>query len=288
MDMLVPFIYERGIYMFMRKTTEIPISSIKTNREQPRKNFNREQLMELRDSIKEFGVLQPLIVKKCDTGSFLLIAGERRLRAASMAGLEKVPAVIKEASEEEAGLIALVENIQRENLGYIEEARAYRRMMEKYGISQTQLSERLGKNQSTISNKLRILSLPEDIQELLVENKLTERHARALLKVDSDEIRRVIIDKVVKHGFNVKQTEKLVEEYFAKKAAHEKDKNKIRHISYKLYLNTLKKAFRDMELNKKGASFEEEDMGGALKVTIIIPKEEELREGEGFLAAEGY
>lgn len=274
--------------MFIKKTTEIPISCIKTNSGQPRKNFDTEPLMELRDSIKEFGVLQPLIVKKNESGEYLLIAGERRLRAASMAGLEKVPAVIKDASEEEAGLIALVENIQRENLGYIEEARAYRRMMEKYGISQTQLSERLGKNQSTISNKIRILNLPEDIQELLVENKLTERHARALLKVDDDHVRRIIIEKVIRHGFNVKQTEKLVEEYFTKTEDCEKEKHKIRHISYKLYLNTLKKTFNDMELKRKGASFREEDMGAALKVTIIIPKEEEGRECEKFFKAEGY
>ena len=156
--------------MFARKTTEIPINLIKANKQQPRQIFREEQLIELRDSIKEFGVLQPLILKRRAEGDYLLIAGERRLRAAAMAGLDRVPAIIKEASEEEVSLIALVENIQRENLGYIEEARAYKSIMEKYGINQLELSEKLGKNQSTISNKIRILSLPEDIQEILVEN----------------------------------------------------------------------------------------------------------------------
>lgn len=259
--------------MFIRKTTEIPIDMIRTNQEQPRKSFGQQQLMELRDSIREYGILQPLILRKEQGGEFLLIAGERRLRAAALAGLDKVPAIIKEATEEEIGLIALVENIQRENLGYIEEAKAYRQLMEKYGINQSSLAERLGKNQSTISNKIRILSLPEDIQLMLADHKLTERHARALLKVEDDGDRRLIIDKVIKHGFNVRQTEKLVEEYNSGKAAKERDRNKIRHISYKLYLNTLRKAFTDMDLHERGATFEQKDEGDNLKITIIIPKD---------------
>ena len=258
--------------MFIRKATEVPIELIRTDKHQPRQSFGEQQLKELRDSIREYGILQPLILRREASGQFLLIAGERRLRAAVMAGLEKVPAIIKDASEEEIGFIALVENIQRENLGYIEEAKAYRRLMEKYGINQASLAERLGKNQSTISNKLRILNLPEDIQTMLVEHKLTERHARALLKVDDDGERRLIVDKVIKHGFNVRQTEKLVEEYLAGKEVKERERNKIRHISYKLYLNTLKKAFADMDLQNKGATFEQVDEGEAVKVTIVIPK----------------
>ena len=257
----------------IKKTMEVPVELIKANSEQPRKNFAEEQLIELRDSIKEFGVLQPLILKREVNGDYLLIAGERRLRAAMMAGLDRVPAVIKDASDEEVSLIALVENIQRENLGYIEEAKAYRNIMEKYGMSQLALSEKLGKNQSTISNKIRLLSLPKDIQDILVENKLTERHARALLKIEDDQMRRVVIGKVLKHGFNVKQTEKLVDDYIAQQESQERERNKICHISYKLYINTLKRAFNDMELNEKGATFVQEDMGNDLRITIMIPKE---------------
>ncbi|MEE0772797.1 MAG: ParB/RepB/Spo0J family partition protein [Anaerovoracaceae bacterium] len=258
--------------MFIRKAMEIPVDMIRTNGNQPRQSFGEQQLIELRDSIREYGILQPLILKRESGGEFLLIAGERRLRAAVMAGLDKVPAIIKEATEEEIELIALVENIQRENLGYIEEAKAYQRLMEKHGINQSLLAEKLGKNQSTISNKIRILSLPEDIQNMLVSNKLTERHARALLKVDDDSERRIIIGKVIKHGFNVRQTEKLVDEYITGKAIRDRERNKIRHISYKLYLNTLRKAFNDMELNEKGATFEQEDEGDNLRITITIPK----------------
>ena len=258
--------------MFIRKTIEIPVDMITANEQQPRQNFSEEQLIELRDSIKEFGILQPLLLKRESSGGYSLIAGERRLRAAVMAGLEKVPAIIKEATDKEIGLIALVENIQRENLGYIEEARAYKRLMETYDLNQIALAEKLGKNQSTISNKIRILNLPEDIQEVLVKNKLTERHARALLKVEDDRYRRLIIDKVVKHGFNVRQTEKLVEEYLAGKEYQERQRNKIRHISYKLYLNTFKKTFNDLDIIKKGATFSQEDEGENLKITITIPK----------------
>lgn len=273
MDKLIILKQEGGGIMFVRKTTEIPVSMIRTNKQQPRQIFGEEQLIELRDSIKEFGILQPLILKKQSDGEYLLIAGERRLRAAAMAGLDRVPAIIRDADEEEINLIALVENIQRENLGYIEEAKAYKNIMEKYDMSQMELSEKLGKNQSTISNKIRILTLPEDIQEMLAENRLTERHARALLKIEDNRIRKVILDKVIKHGFNVKQTEKLVEDYLTQKEQQERDINKVRHISYKLYLNTLRRTFNDMELNKKGATFRQEDVGSSLKITITIPKE---------------
>ena len=273
MDKLVILKQEGGGIMFVRKTTEIPVSMIRTNKQQPRQIFGEEQLIELRDSIKEFGILQPLILKKQSDGEYLLIAGERRLRAAAMAGLDRVPAIIRDADDEEINLIALVENIQRENLGYIEEAKAYKNIMEKYDMSQMELSEKLGKNQSTISNKIRILTLPEEIQEMLAENRLTERHARALLKIEDNRIRKVILDKVIKHGFNVKQTEKLVEDYLTQKEQQERDINKVRHISYKLYLNTLRRTFNDMELNKKGATFRQEDVGNSLKITITIPKE---------------
>lgn len=257
--------------MFIKKPAEISVNLIKANTQQPRNIFAQEQLIELRDSIREFGILQPLILKKESNGEYMLIAGERRLRAAKMAGLDKVPAIIREASEEEAGMIALVENIQRENLGYIEEAKAYKHLMEKYNINQMELAERIGKNQSTISNKIRILNLPEDIQNMLIANKLTERHARALLKIDDDIARRVIIEKIIRHNFNVKQTEKLVEEYSARKEEKEREQRRIQHISYKLYLNTLRKTFNDMSLEDKGATFYQEVNDDNLKVIITIP-----------------
>lgn len=263
--------------MLRRKISEVPVEQIRANRQQPRKHFEEEQLAELRDSICQFGILQPLILRREDDGTYMIIAGERRFRAAVMAGLARVPALVREASEEEAGMIALVENIQRENLGYIEEARAYQALMEAYQIPQQELARRLGKNQSTISNKIRILSLPEDIQKLLVEHRLTERHARALLKLDDDEMRRQVIEKVIRHHFNVRQTEKLVEECLMRREKLEREKKKVMRISCKLYINTLKKAFNEMDLLSKGATFRQEDAGESYVVKITIPKTPEER-----------
>lgn len=262
--------------MLRRKISEVLVEQIHANRQQPRKHFEEEQLAELRDSICQFGILQPLILRREDDGTYMILAGERRFRAAVMAGLSKVPALVREASEEEAGMIALVENIQRENLGYIEEAKAYQALMEAYQIPQQELARRLGKNQSTISNKIRILNLPEDIQRLLVEHRLTERHARALLKLD-DDMRRQVIEKVIRHQFNVRQTEKLVEECLMRREKMEREKNKVMRISCKLYINTLKKAFNEMDLLSKGATFRQEDTGESYVVKITIPKTPEER-----------
>lgn len=263
--------------MLRRKISEVLVEQIHANRQQPRKHFEEEQLAELRDSICQFGILQPLILRREDDGTYMILAGERRFRAAVMAGLSRVPALVREASEEEAGMIALVENIQRENLGYIEEAKAYQALMEAYQIPQQELARRLGKNQSTISNKIRILNLPEDIQRLLVEHRLTERHARALLKLDDDDMRRQVIEKVIRHQFNVRQTEKLVEECLMRREKMEREKNKVLRISCKLYINTLKKAFNEMDLLSKGATFRQEDTGESYVVKITIPKTPEER-----------
>lgn len=263
--------------MLRRKISEVLVEQIHANRQQPRKHFEEEQLAELRDSICQFGILQPLILRREDDGTYMILAGERRFRAAVMAGLSRVPALVREASEEEAGMIALVENIQRENLGYIEEAKAYQALMEAYQIPQQELARRLGKNQSTISNKIRILNLPEDIQRLLVEHRLTERHARTLLKLDDDDMRRQVIEKVIRHQFNVRQTEKLVEECLMRREKMEREKNKVMRISCKLYINTLKKAFNEMDLLSKGATFRQEDTGESYVVKITIPKTPEER-----------
>ena len=158
--------------MLQRKSVELPISSIRANPEQPRKHFAEEELNDLKNSIAEYGVLQPIIVKKDKTGFFFLIAGERRLRAAKLAGLTKIPALIKDFDDKDTALIAVVENVQRENLSYIEEAYAYRKLIDDFGLTQGELSDKIGKRQSTISNKLRILTLPPEIQEKLIEAKL--------------------------------------------------------------------------------------------------------------------
>lgn len=267
---------ERRVNMFLRKADqmEIPLELISTNPDQPRKSFEDKELMELCDSIKEFGVIQPIIVKRNGKGVYILIAGERRLRAAALAGLKRIPAIIRDADEKDSALLALVENIQRENLNYIEEAAAYKHLMDDYGLTQTEIARRVGKQQSTISNKIRILSLPTDIQQVLAENQLTERHARALLKVEDNNIRKQILDRVIAHNLNVKQTEKLIMDVLTKHEEERRRGDKLRFINYRIYINTIKKAFNSISEVEKGAKYYQEDKGDYFEVRIVIPKKE--------------
>lgn len=250
---------------------ELQIMQIEPNPDQPRKQFSEQELLELCNSIREFGVIQPIIVKRLE-GKYHLIAGERRLRAAAMAGLEKIPAIVREADEKDSALIALVENVQRENLNFIEEAIAYKSLMEEYGLTQAEIAKRVGKQQSTISNKIRLLALPENIRGPLLSNQLTERHARALLKVADDDHRKQLLDKIIHHNLNVKQSEKLIDDFLTKTEEEKRKSDKLKYINYKIYINTLKKAFTVIHEAEANALYYQEDKGDHLEVRIIIPK----------------
>ena len=172
---------------------QIPIEKIRSNPYQPRRYFQRAALEELSASIREYGILQPLTVRKMSGGSYELVAGERRLRAAELAGLETVPCLLVQVNEYDSAMLALLENIQRQNLSFLEEAEGYRNLMEDYGLTQEELASKLSKSQSFIANKLRILKLEDPLKRLLVENNFTERHARALLKLPDEETRTVVL-----------------------------------------------------------------------------------------------
>jgi superfamily II DNA/RNA helicase len=176
--------------------------------------------------------------------------------------------------EEEAALIALVENVQRENLNFIEEARAYKKLMDEFHLTQSEIALKVGKQQSTISNKIRILSLPEDIQEVLTANKLTERHGRALLRIAAESDRKKIINRIVKNNLNVKQSEKLIDEFLAGLEEQRRKKNKINYISYKIYVNTIRKSFAQIKEMEEGAVLSQEDKGDFLELKITIPKKD--------------
>lgn len=250
----------------------LPIESIVPNPDQPRKQFSLRELDELCDSIRALGVIQPLIVKKADKDSYILIAGERRLRAAARAGLKTVPAIVREATVQESALIAVIENVQREDLSFIEEAKAYRRLIDEHGFTQTEVAKKVGKRQSTISNKLRILTLPKDIQDVLTENQLTERHARALLKIEDDDIRRSVIQKIIKNNLNVTQSEKFISDILHKHDAAKITRERISFINYKLYINTIKKAFACISESEKEAKFFQEEKDDFVELRIMIPK----------------
>lgn len=250
---------------------EVAVESIKPNPDQPRKQFEQAELDELRESIREFGIIQPLIVKK-EGDFYILIAGERRLRAASSLGLAKVPVIVREATVRESALIALIENVQRENLSYIEEAQAYRRLISEHGLTQTEVAKKVGKRQSTISNKLRLLSLPQEIQTILAENRLSERHARALLRIEDDAVRKQVIEKIVKYNLNVTQTEKLVSDILSKEERKKLTGERVKFINYKLYINTIKKAFMTIQEAEQEAKYFQEDKGDSIELKIVIPK----------------
>ena len=187
----------------------VKISKIEPNREQPRKTFAEKELQELAESIKQFGVLQPLLVKK--NGEYYeIIAGERRWRAAKLAGLKEVPVIIREYTEKEIVEIALIENIQRENLNPIEEAVAYSRLMTEFNMKQEELAERVSKNRSTISNAMRLLKLGSKIQDMLIEGKLSAGHARALIDIEDAEVQYKIALRIEEEQLSVRDVEKLV------------------------------------------------------------------------------
>ncbi|MBZ2175691.1 nucleoid occlusion protein [Schnuerera sp. xch1] len=253
----------------------IPIESIRPNPYQPRKDFNKKSLEELSQSIKAFGLIQPISVRKMQNDSYELIAGERRLRASELADLKEIPAIVVEYRDNESAMLALIENLQREDLNFIEEAEGYHNLIKDHGFTQQQLAKKIGKSQSTIANKLRILKLPDDIKKDLLENNLTERHGRALLKLPDYEFKRNLLDKVIQEDLNVKKTEKLVNDILDELTKEDKveEKPNIRGlISTKIYVNTIKKAFNAIKDSGIDAKYKEKDKGEYLEVVIHIPK----------------
>ena len=191
---------------------EIRIDDIKPNPNQPRRSFDEETLMELAASIKELGVVQPLSVRDMGDGTYQIIAGERRWRAAGIAGLNSVPAYVRRASDSEVTEMALIENIQREDLNAIEVALAFRNLIDTYSLTQEQLSERLGKKRATIANHLRLLKLPAEIQLGLRDHKLDMGHARALLSVENPKQQLKLYNLILKEGLSVRKVEELAKE----------------------------------------------------------------------------
>ena len=187
----------------------VKISKVEPNREQPRKSFDEDALQELADSIKQFGILQPLIVKKKDD-YYEIVAGERRWRAAKIAGLKEVPVILKEFNEQEIVEISLIENIQRENLNPIEEAVAFKRLMEDFSLKQDEIVERVSKSRTAVTNSMRLLKLDKRVQQMVVDEMISTGHARALLSLENDELQYTVAQKIFDEKLSVRETEKLV------------------------------------------------------------------------------
>ncbi|MFW5980192.1 MAG: nucleoid occlusion protein [Halanaerobiales bacterium] len=267
--MKLPFIKDKS----KEKVQYISIDKIHTNPYQPRNNFDSNSIMELAESIKNFGIIQPLTVRKRNESEYDLIAGERRLKAAKYLDFDKVPVIIKEFNNQEMAEIALVENLQREDLDYIEEAHAYQQIIDKFSLTQKELAEKIGKSQSTVANKLRILKLPVEIQEEIKTPEISERHARALLQLTDKSQQKEVIEKIKEKELTVRETEKLIESIIAKNEEREEQVVTTVYKDLRVFTNTLNKSIKEMKeagLEVKVNKKKKEDY---IEYNIVLPRE---------------
>ena len=269
----------RNLRMREREVARIPIDSIRPNPYQPRRVFSQEALEELCASIKQYGLLQPISVRKTGNDTFELIAGERRLRASKMAGMKYIDAIIFSTYEQDSAVIAMMENLQRENLHYMEEAEGYQNLIRDHGLSQDELARRLGKNQSTIANKMRILKLPMPVKRMLLQYNLTERHARALLRLHDEEAQIKVIQIIVAQGLNVKATEDLVERTISRMygiAEEEESEKKPSRISgfvrdTRLFVNSIRTIVQQMTDAGLAQRFDASEQENGVDIHIWVP-----------------
>ena len=261
------------------KVLMVSTIQIRPNKTQPRRNFDEEEMKSLSRSIVENGILQPLVVRRINSTEFELIAGERRLRAAIMAGLSKVPCVIHKCSDKESALLALIENLQRSDLNMFEEGRGIARLIRKYGLTQEQAAIKLGKKQSTIANKLRLLRLSFEEQEWILSANLSERHARALLRIRDEDLRREVLSRIITENLSVGASEALVTDVLIKKEPDEPPKKGERKVVVKdvrIFVNTINKAVDTMRLSGINAISRRSETEDYIEYTVKIPKAMEI------------
>ena len=247
----------------------VKIAQVEPSRKQPRKQFDEDALLELAESIKQFGVLQPLLVQKKDD-YYEIIAGERRWRASKLAGVKDIPVMVKDFSDQEAVEISLIENIQRENLNPIEEAAAYKRLMEEFHLKQDTIAERVSKSRTAVTNSMRLLKLDERVQQMLIDEMLTTGHARALLAIEDRELQHSAAVKVFDEKLSVRETEKLVKEILN---PHEKEKEKEKDRAQDLVYEQLEEKIKGIIGSKVAIRRRSKDKG---RIEIAYYSQEEL------------
>jgi ParB family chromosome partitioning protein len=251
---------------------KIPIDDIVPNRYQPRTVFDEEKIEELSRTIHIHGIIQPIVVRRFETGQYEIIAGERRWRAMKKLGWNEVPAIIKNMSDTETASIALIENLQREELSPIEEAIAYGRLLELHNLTQEALAQRLGKGQSTVANKLRLLKLPQPIQDALLNKVITERHARSLIPLKDPEKQVQLLEEIIEKNLNVKQTEDRVVKILEQKEQKPKPKRKAFSKDIRIAVNTIRQSLSMVSDSGINLNSEEEEFDEFYQFTIRIPK----------------
>ena len=252
-------------YMETGRVVFLPARAIRPNPAQPRKIFREEALSELAESIRQHGILQPLSVRRVGT-SYELIAGERRWRAAQQAGLTEIPCIVMTMDEKESGMAAMIENLQRQDLDFVEEANGIANLMEKWGMSQEQAARLLGKSQSAVANKLRLLKHSQPVLNALRAHNLTERHARALLKLPTEPEKMAAIAVIARMGLSVARTERYIESLLEGKARKE-DK-----VDLGAFLNNLNQTLQKIQLSGIPAISERRETDRQIVLTITIPK----------------
>ena len=267
----MPVLYSRGLLESTRVTMLSP-DVISPNPDQPRRYFDPDGLYELAESIRVHGILQPLSVRRKGGGRYELIAGERRLRAAMICGLEQVPCLVLEVSRESSCLLSLIENLQRRDLDFWEEAKALERLTTVYGLSQEEAAAKVGKSQSAVANKLRLLRLPQEVLALLRKHGFTERHARALLRLPTPEAQAAGAALLGKEGGTVARTEKYVEEVLRNQTKGKKTRPPLLIRDVRFFLNSLDHSLAVMRSAGVAAQCQRKEEGEDLLLTIRIPK----------------
>lgn len=252
-----------------RQIVYIETSSILPNPNQPRKHFDNAQLLELAQSISENGILQPITVRYNSFGQPELVSGERRLRASKIVGLEKVPCIVVEMRDDRSAVFALLENIQREDLNFFEEAEGIETLIKVYGFTQEMCALKLGKAQSTLSNKLRLLKIDPAMRRMIIDNGLTERHARALLKLESDSLRSRALHRIIENNLNVSQSERLIAEMTSGQCSFRQHIRIVKDV--RIFLNTINNAVDVMRKSGIDAAAESFVKDGYVEYLIKIP-----------------
>ncbi len=260
-----------------KNITYLSIDSVRPNPYQPRKQFAKGALEELCESIQQYGVIQPINVRKITNNNYELVAGERRLRAAIMAGLKEIPAIVININDNDSAVLALIENLQREDLNYLEEAEGYNNLITEHGFTQEELAQKIGKSQSTVANKIRLLRLSPLVKKILSDNNLTERHARALLKLHDEQLQLKVLKYVCEKGLNVKKTEELIDKvidrYLGRGKEKPSDKKYTKAIKdIRIFVNTIRQAIELMKKSGVNAKAAQIDRGEYIEFIVRIPK----------------
>lgn len=256
-----------------RELRSISLDCIHPNPYQPRKMFSSEEIYNLSRSIKEFGLIQPITVRRSGLGTYELIAGERRYRACRLAGLTEIPAYIIDTKEENSAVMALIENVQRQDLHFFEEAMAIGKLIKEHNLTQEKVSSSLGKKQSTIANKLRLLRLDKEVMELIVRYELTERHARALLKLEEVPLQKMVIETIHSKGLNVKRTEDLIESLIKGNPGRTKVSSPSKFVcDNRIYINSVKAVYNSIRDRGVSTDFNVQEQEDKIVVSITINK----------------